>query len=69
MLKTVIAVSVAALLATSALAQQSITLCDMSSFHVSGRHVEIAGQPVKEVVFTLGGVPAKVDPNGPLARA
>ena len=26
--------------------------------------VEISGKPVKEVVFTPGGVPAKVDPNG-----
>ena len=26
--------------------------------------IEITGQPVKEVVFTPGGVPAKVDPNG-----
>ncbi len=24
----------------------------------------ISGKPVKEVVFTPGGVPAKVDPNG-----
>ena len=26
--------------------------------------IEITGQPIKEVVFTPGGVPAKVDPNG-----
>src|SRR5439155_1103737 len=26
--------------------------------------VEISGKPVKEVTFTPGGVPAKVDPNG-----
>ncbi len=26
--------------------------------------IEITGKPVKEVVFTPGGVPAKVDPNG-----
>ena len=26
--------------------------------------VEISGQPIKEVVFTPGGVPAKIDPNG-----
>ena len=26
--------------------------------------IEVTGQPVKEVVFTPGGVPAKVDPNG-----
>jgi pimeloyl-ACP methyl ester carboxylesterase len=36
----------------------------MGSFHVGGRVVEISGKPVKEVTFTPGGVPAKVDPNG-----
>ncbi len=41
-----------------------IALKDMGSFHVGGREVLITGKPVKEVVFTPGGVPAKVDPNG-----
>src|SRR5437762_1262855 len=45
-------------------AQAPIALRDMGSFHVGGRDVEISGRPVKEVVFTPGGVPAKVDPNG-----
>jgi len=40
------------------------TLRDMGSFHVGGRDVEVAGKPVKEVVFTPGGVPAKLDLNG-----
>ena len=39
-------------------------LRDMGSFHVGGRDVEISGKPVKEVVFTPGGVPAKIDLNG-----
>lgn len=39
-------------------------LRDMGSFHVGGREVQISGKPVKEVVFTAGGVPAKVDLNG-----
>jgi pimeloyl-ACP methyl ester carboxylesterase len=56
----------AALAASSALAQSAgpIALRDMGSFHVGGRHLEITGQPIKEVLFTPGGVPAKVDPNG-----
>ena len=55
----------AAVLATAAAAQQpSLALRDMGSFHVGGRLIEITGQPVKEIVFTPGGVPAKVDPNG-----
>src|SRR5437867_1283970 len=45
-------------------AQAPIALRDMGSFHVGGRDVEISGRPVKEIVFTPGGVPAKVDANG-----
>ncbi len=45
-------------------AAEPISLRDMGSFHVGGRLVEISGKPVKEMVFTPGGVPAKVDPNG-----
>jgi hypothetical protein len=36
----------------------------MGSFHVGGRYLEVKGQPIKEIVFTPGGVPAKCDPNG-----
>src|SRR3981189_1513587 len=50
--------------ATPALAAEPIALRDMGSFHIGGRLVEISGKPVKEVVFTQGGVPAKIDPNG-----
>src|SRR3954470_11954622 len=57
--------SVAAVLMTGAAnAAEPIALRDMGSFHVGGRLVEISGKPVKEVTFTPGGVPAKVDPNG-----
>ena len=53
------------LVATPAMAQkQPIALRDMGSFHIGGRTIEITGQPIKEVVFTPGGVPAKIDPNG-----
>jgi pimeloyl-ACP methyl ester carboxylesterase len=48
----------------SGCAQNQIALRDMGSFHVGGREVVISGRPVKEVLFTPGGVPAKVDPNG-----
>lgn len=34
------------------------------SFHIGGREVELSGKPVKDVVFTPGGVPAKIDLNG-----
>ena len=62
------AVVPATLIAAAALAgcaaQAPIALKEMGSFHVGGREVTISGRPVKEVVFTPGGVPAKVDPNG-----
>ncbi len=48
----------------TACSQNPIALRDMGSFHVGGREVTISGKPVKEVVFTPGGVPAKVDLNG-----
>ena len=55
-----------ALVSTSAVAQGNgpIALRDVGSFHIGGRLVEVQGQPIKEVLFTPGGVPAKVDPNG-----
>ncbi len=60
-----------ALLATAATltacqspAVDAIALRSMGSFHVGGREVVLSGKPVKEVLFTPGGVPAKVDPNG-----
>src|SRR5262245_3255518 len=64
MLRTIVAAAATVLLAVHASAQQPIALRDMGSFHVGGRHIEIKGQPVKEIVFTPGGVPAKMDPNG-----
>lgn len=42
----------------------AIQLADMGSFHVGGREVTLSGLPTKEVLFSPGGVPAKVDPNG-----
>src|SRR3978361_2288157 len=60
-----IAIAIAAS-ATAALAEQTgpVSLRDVGSFPIGGRLIEIPGQPVKEVVFTPGGVPAKLDPNG-----
>jgi hypothetical protein len=52
------------MLLTAAAAEQPIALRDMGSFHIGGRTIEISGEPVKEILFTPGGVPAKVDPNG-----
>jgi pimeloyl-ACP methyl ester carboxylesterase len=49
---------------TAAQAKDPIELRDVGSFHMGGRLIEISGQPIKEVVFTPGGIPAKMDPNG-----
>lgn len=63
MLLAAVGASVALFVAGCA-SQDGIRLRDMGSFHVGGREVTLSGKPVKEVVFTPGGVPAKVDPNG-----
>ena len=65
-MRRLVIVSALSLAAASAYAQskEPIGLRDMGSFHVGGRVIDITGQPIKEVVFTPGGVPAKVDPNG-----
>ena len=53
-MRRILATALLALLpATSADAQSGIALRDMGSFHVGGRHIEVKGQPVKEVVFDL----------------
>src|SRR5262245_30231151 len=57
--------SLVALLAACTTAPYALR--DMGSFHLGGRDVEISGKPVKEVVFTPGGVPAKIDLNGTYA--
>jgi len=66
LLSLMIGVGATSLGAPFAVAQnkEPIALRDMGSFHIGGRLIEISGQPVKEIVFTPGGVPAKVDPNG-----
>lgn len=43
---------------------EPIVLRDMGSFHVGGRLIEISGEPVKEALFTHGGIPVRLDPNG-----
>ena len=61
-MKRVFSAALLSLLAACASPQYGLR--DMGSFHVGGREVTISGKPVKEVLFTPGGVPAKVDLNG-----
>ena len=53
-----------ALFFLAACTNTQFALRDMGSFHVGGREVVLSGMPVKEVVFTPGGAPARVDLNG-----
>ncbi|MGX9963661.1 esterase [Roseomonas sp. F4] len=77
--KTILAMALAAVVAGPAMparaqqaagtpqpasAQPPVALQSWGSFHVGGREVVVSGQPVREVLFTPGGVPARVDPNG-----
>ncbi len=63
MIRTIAAAAVALAFASPALAQP-VQLERWGSFHVGGREVVVSGQPAREVLFTPGGVPARVDPNG-----
>jgi hypothetical protein len=45
-------------------AAEPVALESWGSFHVGGREVVVSGQPVREVLMTPGGVPARLDPNG-----
>src|SRR5207237_6188424 len=37
---------------------------DVGSMHVGGRPVTLSGLPIREIVFTAGAPPFRVDPNG-----
>ena len=41
-----------------------ILLKEIGSFHIGGHEAVLSGQPTKEVSFTAGMTPVKVDPNG-----
>lgn len=41
-----------------------MNIVELGSFHIGGRLAMVSGKEVKEVVFTPGGTPAKIDPNG-----
>jgi pimeloyl-ACP methyl ester carboxylesterase len=43
---------------------QTIGVAEVGSFHVGGRAVSLTGLPTRDVVFTAGSAPIKVDPNG-----
>ena len=62
--RAAVAAALLAAAAPRARAEDNLVLRDMGSFHVGGKLVEVTGQPTREVTFTAGGTPAKIDPNG-----
>lgn len=45
-------------------AQADYLVKEVGSFHVGGEMVTLSGLPTREIVFTAGAAPLKVDPNG-----
>jgi pimeloyl-ACP methyl ester carboxylesterase len=60
-------VAVAAIAATSVSALADYMVWEVGSFHVGGRTVALSGMPTRDVVFSPGAPPIKVDPNGEFA--
>lgn len=42
----------------------SYEVAEVGSFHVGGQQVTLSGLPAREIIFTAGAAPRKVDPNG-----
>ncbi len=63
-MKTAPAVLGAIGLAVSAGAALAADVKEIGSFHVGGEQLTLQGLPVKELVYTAGGPPTKMDPNG-----
>lgn len=42
----------------------ALDVSEIGSFHVGGKQLTLEGLPVKELVYTAGGPPTKMDPNG-----
>jgi len=56
--------ALAALLACALYGCSGMRVSDVGSMHVGGRPVTLSGLPIREIVFTAGAPPFRVDPNG-----
>jgi pimeloyl-ACP methyl ester carboxylesterase len=63
MMRRVLATAVAALLSTAAMAQ-GLNVREIGSFHVGGRTATIEGLAPREIVFSPGAPPLRINPNG-----
>jgi pimeloyl-ACP methyl ester carboxylesterase len=57
----------AAVVATSSPMRADYMVKEVGSFHVGGRTAALSGMPTRDVVFSPGAPPVKVDPNGEFA--
>jgi len=62
-LSTLAALAVAGALAGCA-APSGLQVTEVGSYHVGGRAVTLSGLPIRELSFTPGAPPLKIDPNG-----
>ncbi len=62
-MRRVLATAVAALLSTAAMAQ-GLNVREIGSFHVGGRTATIEGLAPREIVFSPGAPPLRINPNG-----
>ena len=59
--------AVLAIVTTSLSTLADYMVREVGSFHVGGRTAALSGMPTKDVVFSPGAPPIKVDPNGEFA--
>jgi hypothetical protein len=59
--------AVVAVAATSLPTLADYMVRELGSFHVGGRTAAVTGMPTRDVVFSPGAPPIKVDPNGEFA--
>src|SRR4051812_45647474 len=57
----------AAVVATSSPMRADYMVKEVGSFHVGGRTAALSGMPTRDVVFSPGAPPVRVDPNGEFA--
>jgi len=60
------ALALASVLLAATPAAADYMVKEVGSFHVGGRTETLNGLPSKEIVFSPGAPPIKVDPNGEL---
>ncbi len=63
-LRALTALAFAGALAGCASTGGGLQVREVGSYHVGGRAVTLSGLPIRELSFTPGAPPLKIDPNG-----